>query len=415
VVTPRLATDSAIGKASLVKNWILCAVGALLAADNFAVAQAPPAPAPVQCASPAWEPSTSIGLLSLDGGPAAPCVWASGEYLVWWVKNGPGTPPLLTTSSAPDAMNAGAIGADGTRILIGDHSLDYGTFSGVRLNLGGWLDGEGMFGVEGSGFLLERRTTGAGATSDGPTTFFTPAVEVVPPLGNVAFIFPATGPGLLTTARLTSQSRLWGAEANLAVNVLRNSCWSVDLLGGFRYADLEENLLYDTKSAVVGDPGTNLTTSDFYGTQNRFYGGQFGARFGYQQGRLFANAAARLALGGTHESIAITGSTLSTTSEGTMPLAVGGIYTGPSNMGRVTQDRFAVLPEVRVSAGAQVTSRLRAFVGYDFFYCSDVVRPGSQVDTRVDFQNTRPTVPVNPRATTDFWAQGINFGLELRY
>jgi hypothetical protein len=398
------------------KKWILGAVGALLAADGVALAQQPPTLAPTQLAGPGWESSCGADLFSLDGGEsAAPCVWANTEYLLWWVRKGPATPSLLTTSSFPDAFNAGAIGADGTHVLLGGQGLDYGTFSGVRLSLGGWLDGDRSFGLEGSGFLLERRLVAAGATSEGAPTFFTPAVEVAPPLGNVAFLFPVTGPGLVTTARLTSQSRLWGTEGNVAANVLRHAPWDITLLGGFRYANLEENLHYDTKSAVVAEPDTNLTTSDSYGTQNRFYGGQLGARVEYESGRLFANAAIRLAFGATHESITIGGSTLSTTPEGTMPLAEGGVFTSRSNLGRVTQERFAVLPEVGVSAGLRLASYARAFVGYNFLYWSDVARPGSQVDPRVDFRSAVPLVPVNPHATTGFWAQGVNFGLEICY
>jgi Putative beta barrel porin-7 (BBP7) len=412
------------------KNWILGALGALLIGSAVASAQSSPAPPPAPSAaavfpvwpdsdSPTWGASSDSGPLSFYGDTdPAPRLWVNTDYLLWWVKRSPSTPPLLTTTASPGAVNAGAVGADGTQILIGGHGLDYGTFSGLRLNLGGWLGEDRTLGLEAGGFLLERRTASAGFTSDGTPnalTFFSPAVEVAPPLGNVAFLFPATGPGLVTTARLTSQSRLWGAEGNLAVNVLRNPHWNADLLGGFRCADLEENLHYDTKSEAVTDPGTNLTTSDTFGTQNRFYGGQLGVRVEYQRGRLFANAVAKLALGATHESITIGGTALSTTPEGTISLAEGGIFTGASNIGRVTQDRFAVIPELGLTAGVQLTSHSRAFVGYNFLYWSDVVRPGSQVDTRVDFSSATPLVPVNPRTTTDFWAQGINFGLEFRY
>jgi Putative beta barrel porin-7 (BBP7) len=68
---------------------------------------------------------------------------------------------------------------------------------------------------------------------------------------------------------------------------------------------------------------------------------------------------------------------------------------------------------------------MRVYVGYDFLYLSNAVRPGDQIDRELN-----PTqIPVNgstgglvgaPRPTfnfheTDFWAQGIRFGVALRF
>jgi len=69
----------------------------------------------------------------------------------------------------------------------------------------------------------------------------------------------------------------------------------------------------------------------------------------------------------------------------------------------------------------------RLFVGYSFLYLSDVAQPGNQIDrslnvTRIPF-NTQgvafepggPTQPALNINSSSFWAQGINFGLELRF
>ena len=81
-----------------------------------------------------------------------------------------------------------------------------------------------------------------------------------------------------------------------------------------------------------------------------------------------------------------------------------------------------------MNVGYDVTPHLRAFVGYNFLYVSSVVRPGDQVDRIIDPSrlpvpaalagnlppaNTgRPLVPFK---ATDFWAQGINFGLKYTW
>src|SRR5204862_492234 len=64
--------------------------------------------------------------------------------------------------------------------------------------------------------------------------------------------------------------------------------------------------------------------------------------------------------------------------------AQGGLLALPSNIGRYSRDRFAVLPEASINLGYQVTPWLRATAGYTFLYCSNVVRPGDQVNLAVN-------------------------------
>jgi hypothetical protein len=64
-------------------------------------------------------------------------------------------------------------------------------------------------------------------------------------------------------------------------------------------------------------------------------------------------------------------------------------------------------------------------VGYSFLYLSSVVRPGDQIDrvlnvTRIPnfVPGAVPSGPLRPMPLihdTDFWAQGINFGVEFRF
>jgi len=69
--------------------------------------------------------------------------------------------------------------------------------------------------------------------------------------------------------------------------------------------------------------------------------------------------------------------------------------------------------EVTLNVGANITDNVSAFVGYNFLWVSDVARPGDQIDRVFDpVGATRPVVPFNQ---TTFWAQGINFGVQLRY
>src|SRR5207244_97933 len=81
----------------------------------------------------------------------------------------------------------------------------------------------------------------------------------------------------------------WGAEANGWANVFHDcpgTIISVDMMAGFRYLDLDQNL--DLGAVSVFSPtipatspfrpfaGDALRVADSFSTHNRFYGGQVG-------------------------------------------------------------------------------------------------------------------------------------------
>jgi hypothetical protein len=111
-----------------------------------------------------------------------------------------------------------------------------------------------------------------------------------------------------------------------------------------------------------------VTTVDTFRTRNQFYGGQLGVRGEYSFGKLFVGATGKVALGDTHEVVEVTGAASLVVPGSPVATFPGGQFAAPSSGGRVTHDEFAVLPEVEVKVGYQVTQRLRAYVGYDFLY-----------------------------------------------
>ena len=97
----------------------------------------------------------------------------------------------------------------------------------------------------------------------------------------------------------------------------------------------------------------------------------------------------------------------------------------PEEPGRYTHDEFAVVHEVNLNVGCNLRSWLSAYVGYTFLYASDVVRPGEQFSPVVN-PAIIPTSPAfgtggfiatpNPVLTqSEYWIQGVNFGVRLRY
>jgi hypothetical protein len=95
-----------------------------------------------------------------------------------------------------------------------------------------------------------------------------------------------------------------------------------------------------------------------------------------------------------------------------------------SNIGRYNQNQFCVVPELGANVGYQLTPRLRLICGYTFIYWSRVARAGDQIDFNVNGSQL-PNSGIAPTGDTrhpafafqqtDFWAQGINAGLDYRF
>src|SRR5262249_5589131 len=144
-------------------------------------------------------------------------------------------------------------------------------------------------------------------------------------------------------------------------------------------------------------------------------------------GLLFMNIRGSLAMGVTHQVLDISGSQTRLVPGGAILTDVGGLLALPgANIGRFDHNAFSVVPEITVNLGCQVTRHLRTFVGYNFLYWTNVIRPGDQIDPFVDIARVPnfvpPGTPLSPivRPTvlfkqSDFWVQGINFGVELRW
>jgi len=348
--------------------------------------------------------------------------------------------PLVTTGDPrvgfdPNNVNtvntAGAIGEPGTLVLFGGRPAHYSPFSGLRLAAGVWADDEQTVGIDASGFVLERLTHDFSAKSDAtgnPPLYFPifsgiAGAERAIPIADPLRMFSGT-----VDARTTLH--LWGAEGNGVMTLVRGPGLEWTALVGGRYADLREHLFIDnTTTDLIFNNVTELT--DLFGTRNQFYGAQLGSRLVTSFGRLTADVTGKLAMGVTHEAVEAAGTI---TQFGPNPLVPpglgtfpGGLFAQPSNSGRQTANRFAVLPSSELRLGYAVTPRARVFAGYDVMYWTQVVRPGNQVSHAVNLtQNpvldpngvgtlVGPAEPAPLFNKSSFWAQGLTFGLEVHF
>lgn len=369
----------------------------------------------------------SAPVMFADEEPPLPLIWFRGEALYWWSKGGSIPIPIVTLGDPGDNV-PGAIGQPGTTVLLGDQTLGPPGKGGARFTFGFSFDAARTWGFEAAYFSLANSAVSQGVFSDGSNSSALLAFPFFNPTTNSEDSTPLALPGSFAgTAILTSKSFLQGADFNLLHNMMNAHGVRVEWLGGFRYANLQEGLNFSTDSPnVFPNPPAFFRTFDQFNTNNNFYGGQLGLRASFDSPLIFVNATTKLAVGGSFESMNVTGGTF-TNIGGGFTSAPGSYLSQPTNLGSTSQGNFAVMPEFNLNFGIRLRPWASIIVGYSFLYLSSVARPGDQLDRVINpsqasaINNSFPASLVGPARpelnlhTTDFWAQGLNFSLEFRF
>jgi hypothetical protein len=364
-------------------------------------------------------------------------VYGSAEYLLWWLKDSPAPVPVLST---------GRLDTPGTRVLLGGEDIDTGEHHGGRFTLGYWLTRDQAWGLEARYFFLPESTVSKTVESSGaPDSQVLRApflcIDACTTPGGEAGLFVASPGSFAGSMRQSLTSSLKGGELSVSRRVAAGPAFRLDLLGGFRYFGLKEKYKLFVDSPLVPPvEGDVYQYGDVFDARNDFYGGQLGVRGEYRRGSWFANGTAKVGLGVMRQSVDVNGSFV--TSEfnpvltpdqqtllgfGAVQQFPGGIYALPTNMGSHKRDVFAVIPELTLNVGYDLTSWASVFLGYTFLYANDVVRPANQIDRRINPSGS--SVLLNsPEATlqgtaapafrfrsSDFWAQGLTVGVAFRY
>jgi hypothetical protein len=377
------------------KKECLGSLTALLAGAGLSLAQPAPAPAVLASPAPNVRPCGARAPLPLDLPPttdATPASPSNPDIFPF-----PGTGVYNTLGCAGDlppyvepASQGGGLRGTGCepprchvwasadpllwwvrpgRTAAGDGSLDYGLLVGGRV-AAGFTNAAGDLGIECGGFWLPRGSTHLAGTEPGESA------------------------GALSA---TSSSQVWGAETNVVSNAFGSDCLAIDLLGGLRYVDLDES----------------LAATDCLRTRNQFLGGQLGSQVEVRFGRLYTNLLGKVAVGNMHQIVDVAG--------GATASGPGGVPALGTSAGRQAHDEFGVVPELNFNVGYQLRPGIRLYAGYTFLYLNDVARPGDQGNATVNtalvpvnptFGTAQPGAPFNH---TDYWAQGVNIGLALRY
>jgi putative beta barrel porin BBP7 len=418
------------------RKHLVPALGLMLAVAGQGLGQNNPAisapttttPPPAASTGPA-SPEIPPGTWAESAGNNSPRVWANTDFLLWWTKSIPVKTPLITQALVSPGVdpNAGKLNSTNTAVLIGGQDYDLNNRYGGRFTVGGWLTNDAAVGMEASYLFIAPQFTKSAVISNGDTLLGFPFHNVLTGQEDVLLF---TTPGVLAGGSvLTMSNQLQGGEANGLFRLPSLGSLRLTGLAGARFLYFKENLTFDQGNVgVAGGPAAAqiFAVSDTFQTTNHFYGGQVGLRGEYQRGSLFVNATAKVALGDMSQAADIAGSSTEAFAGVPLHTVPGGTFALATNSGRHTTDQFGVVPEAAINVGYDLSRSVRLSLGYTFLYLNNVARPGTEIDRNLNITQSPPfggsanmltgtTAPSFSFNRSDFWAQGVTFGVEVRY
>ncbi len=355
--------------------------------------------------------------------------WLSVDYLMWWTR-GAALPPLVSTSSeiVPRPV-AGVMGQPTTRVLFGDERIGGTLRSGIRVDAGVWFDPAQSCGLEFDFLRLETNSEFFRGTSDGDPILARPFVDATTGQQAAELVaYPGFVRGDIQVATRSPGLWGWGLAYRKCLRCCRQPSVDystrTDWLLGYRHLRVDDGVrIYEELSSPLFLAGTTLAIEDRFSTQNSFHGFEFGLVRTERYRRLELEYGARIALGWNRASVRIDGDT-TINSPGLPPQVTdGGFLALGSNSGRYVDTNFGAVLQIGTNLVYHVTDRLGLRMGYTFIYWPGLYRAGDQIDTTVNPNLLPPPIlplvglrrPEARLTDGDFWAQGLNLGLEIRF
>jgi hypothetical protein len=359
----------------------------------------------------------------------APRFWFQTDYLMWWTR-GYHIPPLVTSSPVgTPRQEIGVLGAPETSILFGDSDYHGNLRSGVRLHAGTWFDEPYCFGIEGDWIRLENSFATPQFESDESRYLGRPIYNGLLDQADAQYL-PVGNLGVRSTSDFSSAGLSLFKRWCVCDACSRDGCnpsikrWTtVKLTGGYRYHALIEGISLD-EFVSSGDPfiPVSMRLNDSFSTRNEFHGGEIGIVRERHSGRWSTELSGKIGLGNTQQHVSIHGNTATTTPSGTYDYDAGFLALR-SNSGDYNRNCLSMIAEIGCRLGCDVTDHPRMSIGYTLLYWGNTARPGDQIDTVLNPNLFPPEVspltgPLRPAFAwrdSDFWAQGIDVAIDLRW
>lgn len=347
-----------------------------------------------------------------------PRAWFSAEYLYACVQASPISVPLITQNKNPAAF--GFINEPGTRIIFGSgssrNSFTLNAINGGRITIGGWIDDGYRYGMEGNIFSLPKTKSTFSATS----------VNSDIPIINIPFLSTTKGENVLVNRlpnKVTVSDKLqtYGYELNGLYHLKHSNRLPLVFIAGFRYLNINEDFrLNDALFNAPAFPNSIANINDNFYTKNQFYGFQMGVNSQYTCANIIWDVTAKIAIGDNYQKLKIQGQT---NVDNKIILQPIGLFSETTNTGTFRDNQIAFMPEFKAKLAYQINKVIRPFISYDFIYINKVIRPGKQIDRKINqSQNAllggtgvlsgqaSPTVNIK---NNSMWMQMLSAGVEL--
>ena len=198
-------------------------------------------------------------------------------------------------------------------------------------------------------------------------------------------VWPGTGDQLRWPFTATAETVFVGLDLNYRRGLASGPGGWVDLLAGYRFAYLEDELLLGNHdSGPRSGHAPDDTDRNRLAVANAFHGGQLGLAGRVMAGDLYADGTVKLAYGAVRTSGSASGAFRFADPATRLP----------------DETHAAFLPSFNVRLGYHLTENGRVYVGYSFLYLSRVGRLGDALGGGGD---------------TDFWVQSLGLGFDWRY
>lgn len=340
-------------------------------------------------------------------------------------------PPLLTTGSVP----ATAVLPNG-QILFGNDNIGSDLQGAGRVSFGSWFDSCQILGVGVNFFSLQGEEDNVTFSSDdtGFPVLARPFFDTRPGRNRQA-VLTVAAPNLFDGGvEFAADNDVLAGDVYGRLNLTRGCRSRLDLIGGYQFARIDDSLgIRTAQTALAGSSfpfpqGTELFFEDQFDAYNEFHGGEVGAIAEYCFGRITLSAMGKVAFGNMRRTVTIAGRSAVTDIGGSTTEYEGGLLALGSNLGTYESDRFSVMPEADLKLAYHVTDHIDFTLGYMMMYWTAVALAPDQIDTTVANTPTvnssqllggtlvGPNHPVLPKINdTDFWVQGITFGVAIHH
>jgi hypothetical protein len=212
----------------------------------------------------------------------------------------------------------------------------------------------------------------------------------------------------------------------MSYNWMRKENVRVDLVGGYQFSRIEDDLSMHSRTVQV-DPagllpvGTSFAFDDRFDVRNDFHGIPVGLMVEFERGPWVISTLGKIGLGAMHQSVSIRGSSSSTLPGNDSTTYQGGLFAQPTNSGTHTRNEFAWVPELGFSVGYQFTPYCCVTLGYSMMYWSHVALAGDQVDRAVNGSQllggtlSGPAQPAASIHDSGYWVHGVQVGATFRF